>query len=198
MSTFSLRGICARLIACIDSGVESESIFVLIECEYGEHLHSILDALLLHLKAYHDRDTIDERFHGLSELVLLTLCTGVVASAADPTIHTFKCLSTDANRFGYMRLLKYQQRLSEHLEAMIDIMLCDRNLSDAFDPEAIIDRYVSMFDIDAPCCGGRTLEQVLRAYDLTFMRQVTELYELHKRIVALLAAVRRFKKRGSA
>jgi hypothetical protein len=106
--------------------------------------------------------------------------------------YIFKCMSIDSYRFEYLSVLKHTQPqyIDQTLDQLIDIILCDRNYSNEFDPQAIAKYYHDIFQIDTPCIKGLTLLQVLTQKNLNLMSQVTELHELYKRTIALTNAVR--------
>lgn len=175
---------------------------------------TILDDLLLTLEAYHEFDDIDDKFYSLAELVLLMVRSGAKCARdlthidlihldnhldlydqydeIDSFNHIFRCLSIDSQRFKYLHILKHNhpQYLEQALEDLIDIILQNRNFCDEFNPQMIAQYYDQIFGINSPCINGSTLMQILTQKNLNLMRQVTELHELYKRIIALIAAVR--------
>lgn len=195
---------CIRTMCLIDNQTPIESIYLIIECEFGvNNLHNgytILDELLLKLESYHEFDDIDDQFYSLAELVLLMIRGGAKCAiqlantnCIDLFEYIFKCMSIDSYRFEYLSVLKHtqQQYVDQYLGQLIDIILCDRNYSNEFDPQAIAQYYHDIFGIDTPCINGLALLQVLSQKNLNFMSQVNELHELYKRIISLSAAVRK-------
>ena len=176
---------------------------------------TILDELLLNLEAYHEFDDIDDKFYDLADLVLMLVrsnakCARDLTHAdiidlrddhdeinllapvdgVDSFEYIFKCLSMDVQRFRYLYILKFYhpEYLCQHLDKYIDIILTNRNYCDEFNPVLIIQRYDEIFGIDSTCIDGLSLMQALTQKKLSFMYQVTELYELYKRICALISA----------
>lgn len=176
---------------------------------------TILDELLITLEAFHEFDDIDDIFYDMAELVLMML-RGNAKCARDLTYgevidlrskygsinilaavdsidsfeYIFKCLSIDTYRFKYLYILKFYhaEYLNKYLDKYIDILINDRNYCDEFNPNLIAQRYDELFGIDSACIDGLTLIQALNTRKLSFMYQVTELYDLYKRINALLNA----------
>lgn len=194
---------CVRIMSMLDNQTPIESIYLTIECEFGvNNLHmgsTILDELLLKLESYHEFDDIDDQFYSIAELVLLMIRGGAKCArdlannkCVNSFEYIFKCMSIDSYRFEYLSVLKHTQPqyIDQTLDQLIDIILCDRNYSNEFDPQAIAKYYHDIFQIDTPCIKGLTLLQVLTQKNLNLMSQVTELHELYKRTIALTNAVR--------
>jgi hypothetical protein len=173
---------------------------------------TILDDLLLSLEAYHEYDEIDDTFYTLAELVLLMIRGGAKCSrdlislrehpalidrtgVVDSFQYIFKCMSVDALRFKYLHILKHTQPqyLDRSLGQLINIILINRNYCDPFDPHMIAQQYNNIFGITAPCIDGHTLLQELVQKN-PILSQLTELRELYKRVIALIAAVRLISK----
>jgi len=178
-------------------------------------IQTILDELLINLEAYHEFDDIDDKFYDLCELVLMLIRSNAKCArdlthrdiidlrdnynemnllapidGIDSFEYIFKCLSMDIQRFKYLHILKFYhpEYLNRYLGKYIDIILTNRNYCDEFNPILIIQRYDEIFGIDSTCINGLTLIQILTQKKLSFMYQVTELYELYKRIIAIISA----------
>lgn len=210
-----------RIRLMIQRQVPIEMIYTTLECEYGVnyvyHQRTPLDNLLLDMQAHNMFDRPDEIFYTTAELALLIILGGakccvelstrdieqldceplrrpVTHASIDTREHIFTCMMVDSLRFKYLQILKHSQPLwvAHNTTRLINIVLTNRNIWDQFDPSRVVTLYHELVGIHSTDQHGLTLRQMLAQKNLTFMRQVSELRELYKRTIDLIAEVNKY------
>jgi hypothetical protein len=108
--------------------------------------------------------------------------------------YIFKCLSVDMLRFDYLNLLKQTNKpyLNTNLYRLINIMVVDRNYSDAYSPRHIAEKYQQIIGINSINCNNMTLIQsLIYENNLSMLYQINEGHLLYKRINALIVELKK-------
>lgn len=118
----------------------------------------------------------------------------VKETGVDYIEYIFKCLSVDMLRFDYLNLLKQTNKpyLNTNLYNLINLMVVDRNYSDAYNPRYIAEKYQQIIGLSSINCDNMTLIQsLIYQNNLPLIYQIGECNLLYKRINGLIIELKK-------